>query len=242
MRIFRACFMLCAIGAGHSFGEPLRINTEQTPPSSMLVEGIVLGRETEKIRGLMARTATPYTIDLLPWKRAYTNALLHSDTCTYSTTRTPEREALFKWVGPTDVAEWQLWGRVGKRFNLRNLEDARNFRIGTSNGDARDVYLRSRGFKVEAVSDDMLNFKKLMLDRIDLWAVSVRTGTTGPRVGMWQEKVVPRLVFHRAHVYLACNTAVPTELIDRLNATLDEMRRDGTFERIERKYENWSAP
>lgn len=208
----------------------------------MVVDGVVLGRETDKIREIMTRTATPYTITVVPWKRAYTNALLNPDMCVYSTTRTPERETLFKWVGPTDSAEWQLWARADSKRTLRGIEDARELRIGTSNGDARDGYLRSRGFRVEAVSDDMLNFRKLMLGRIDLWAVSVRAGTTGPRIAQWERNVKPLLVFHRAQVYLACNIAVPDKLINRLNIALAEARRDGTFENIERKYETWTAP
>ena len=81
-----------------------------------------------------------------------------------------------------------------------------------------------------------------MADRIDLWAMSVRSGTTGPRVGEWKGKVVPLMVFHRVQVFLACNAAVPDQLIDKFNAALSDMRRDGTFDRIERRYDNWSAP
>jgi hypothetical protein len=54
--------------------------------------------------------------------------------CIFSTARTPERDALFKWVGPTDEAEWVLLGRADHSFQLRSLEDARPLRIGTYNG------------------------------------------------------------------------------------------------------------
>ena len=103
----------------------LRIATERMPPSSMVVDGVISGRETDKIRELMARTGTAYTLELLPWKRAYVGALTHDHACVYSTTRTPAREPLFKWVGATDYAEWQLWGRVDAGLSLKTLEDAR---------------------------------------------------------------------------------------------------------------------
>jgi polar amino acid transport system substrate-binding protein len=79
------------------------------------------------------------------------------------------------------------------------------------------------------------------LGRIDLWVVSTRTGVPAPRYE-WSDKIIPLLVFNRVKVYLACNPAVPDELVDRLNAALAEMRRDGTLARIERKYEHWTAP
>ena len=219
----------------------LRIASERMPPSSMMVDGVITGRETDKIREIMARTGTPYQLELLPWKRAYVTALTRDYACVYSTTRTPAREPLFKWVGATDYAEWQLWGRVDAGLSLKTLEDARRLRIGTAHGDARDEFLRARGFAVEPVNDDMLNVQKLFMHRIDLWAVSVRNGTKGPR-GLTSSELAPLLSFHRAQVYLACNNSVPDALIERLNAAVADMWRDGTMERIGRKYENWSAP
>jgi len=222
-------------------GLTLRIATERMPPSSMVVDGVITGRETDKIREIMARTGTAYTLALLPWKRAYVTALTHEYACVYSTTRTPSREPLFKWVGATDSADWQLWGRVDAGLHLKTLEDARKLRIGTANGDARDEFLRGLGFTVEPVNDDMLNAQKLLRRRIDLWAVSVRSGTKGPR-GLTGAEAAPLLTFHQVQVYLACNSSVPDALIERLNAAVADMWRDGTMERISRKYENWAAP
>jgi polar amino acid transport system substrate-binding protein len=219
---------------------PLIITTEHSPPSSMRGADGVTGRETDKVREMMARTGTDYSIELLPWKRAYIMAQHQSQTCVYSTSRTPEREALFKWVGPTDEAEWQFWGLADHEFPLKTIEDARKLRIGTYVGDARDEYLRARGFNVDAVSNDAVNPQKLLLNRIDLWAVAMRSGPL-PRQFGWPEKVVPLLVFNHVKVYLACNPSVPDELIDKLNAALNDMRRDGTMARLERKYDGWTG-
>ncbi len=218
---------------------PLLIITEHSPPASMKAGDEITGRETEKVREMMARTGTDYKLDLLPWKRAYTMALSQPQTCVYSTSRTPERDRLFKWVGPTDEAEWAFWGRADHEFPLKTLEDARKLRIGTYNGDARDDYLRSRGFNVDPVSNDLVNPQKLLMNRIDLWAVAMRSGAQMSQYD-WTGKIVPLLVFNRVKVYLACNPSVPDELIARLNAALEEMRRDGSMSRLERKYEHWA--
>jgi len=228
--------------AGHAaVASPLLITTESSAPAIMVEDGQVTGRETDKVREMMARTGTPFSIEVLPWKRAYTMALNQAQTCVYSTSRTPERDRLFKWVGPTDEAFWEFWGRADHDFPLRTLEDARKLRIGTYNGDARDEFLRSRGFHVEPVSNDLVNPQKLMMKRIDLWAVSRRASAPLTHYG-WSSEVVPLLVFNRVKVYLACNPSVPDELVARLNAALDEMRRDGTMSRLEKKYEHWNEP
>ncbi|MES2160471.1 MAG: ABC transporter substrate-binding protein [Pseudomonadota bacterium] len=242
MRFIFLSLLLATTSGGAVNAASLTLVTEHAPPASMQGREGVTGRETDKIREMMARTGTAYTVELFPWKRAFVMARQQPGTCVYSTSRTEEREKLFKWIGPTDEAEWVLWGRADHEFPLKTLEDARHLRIGTYIGDARDEYLRSRGFHVEPVSNDLANPQKVLLKRIDLWAVGMRRDSPGPSQYDWADKVVPLLVFNRVKVYLACNPSVPDELVAQLNAALAEMRRDGTIARLERKYEHWALP
>jgi polar amino acid transport system substrate-binding protein len=242
---FSAIFLAFALAPAPALAGPaaappgaLFIAGEHVPPASWKEGSEVTGRETEKIRDMLARAGIPYRIDILPWKRGYMLAQRQPDTCIYSTSRTPEREREFKWVGPTDEAEWVFIGRPGHTFPLRTLEDARPLRIGTYHGDARDEFLRARGFKVEPVQNDASNPKKLLLNRIDVWAIGMRVGSQAPSrfPEIESGELVPLLAFHKVKVYLACNPAVPDALVEKMNAALDSMRRDGTFARLERKY------
>ena len=220
----------------------LYITTEYSPPTSMYEGGRVIGSGTDKVREALVRAAIPYTIELLPWKRAYRIALARPDGCVFSTTRTPERENLFKWVGPTDEGDWVLLGRADHGYRLETLEDARKLRIGTYNGDARDSYLRARGFHVDPAANDLINPKKLMLKRIDLWAAGFRRGSPYLELNGWSGRIVPVFTFNHVKLYLACNLAVPDATIDKLNAAFDAMARDGAARRIERKYDTWTEP
>jgi polar amino acid transport system substrate-binding protein len=218
----------------------LFITTEHSPPAIMQEGERVVGYSSDKIHEIMARTGVSYSIDVLPWKRAYISAVQRANGCVFATTRTPEREPLFKWVGPTDEGAWVLLGRADRNYQLSTLEDARGLRIGTYNGDVRDDYLRARGFIVDSAPNDMLNPQKLLMNRIDLWATGARPGGGLLEQNGWGGKIVPVLLFNRIKVYLACNRAVPDTLIDRMNAALETMNRDGTSRRIERKYDNWT--
>jgi len=217
----------------------LTILTEHSPPANMLVDGTVGGSGSDKVREVMARTGVAYTMQLQPWKRAYTAALEQPDTCVFSTTRVPEREPLFKWIGPTGSGTWVLLGRADRHYAFKTLDDVRSLRIGTYIGDARDAYLRARGLTVDPAQNDTINGQKLLLGRIDLWAVSMRAGSNYRQLSGWAEPIVPVLVFNKIDVYLACNRSVPDALVARMNAALVAMRRDGTLRRIERKYANW---
>ena len=219
----------------------LYITTEEAAPSSMRdASGKVVGIATDKVRAAMARAGVAYTIDTLPWKRAYAAARERPDACVYSTTRTLEREALFKWIGPTDSAQWVLMARADRRIALRTLEDARPYRIGTYHGDARDAYLRSRGFNVDTAPHDLINPEKLLLGRIDLWAASLRRGSLVLEQHGWSGRIVPVFAFSRRDVFLACNPGVPDAVVKRLNDAFAALEREGTLARIERRYDHWT--
>jgi len=193
---------------------------------------------TDIVREIMARARIDHSIDVLPWKRAYTAALERSDACVYSTTRTPERERQFKWTGPLAEANWVLMARADRKLKLRSLEDARRYRIGTYNGDARDQFLRERNFDVDSAPSDLVNPRKLMAGRIDLWAASLGASSNTLEQLGYAGKVAPVLVFNRIHTYLACNRAVPDSLVARMNEALAAMERDGTARAIRQRYDN----
>ena len=177
-----------------------------------------------------------YHIDLFPWKRAYTSALERANGCVYSTSRTPEREHLFHWIGPLGEAEWVLLARADRGYQFKTLEDARGLRIGTYHGDAREDYLRARGFPVDSASSDQANPRKLLLNRIDLWAASLSSANFIMEQNGWTGTIVPVLSFNKVQLYLACNKGVDVKQVARMNAALEAMERDGTSRRIERKY------
>jgi polar amino acid transport system substrate-binding protein len=158
----------------------------------------------------------------------------------FSTTRTPEREALFKWVGPTDKGEWVLLARADRQLTLTSLEQARELRIGTYFGDVRDTYLRARGFKVDPAQNDVVNPKKLMLNRIDLWAAGFRQGSSLLERSGYAGQIVPVLTFNRVEVYLACNPAIDDGVIKKMQAALESMTSDGSARRIDAQYDNWN--
>jgi len=50
------------------------------------------------------------------------------------------------------------------------------------------------------------------------------------------------LVFRQVDVYLACHRSVPDALVQKMNAALAAMHRDGTVRKIDQRYEQWRAP
>lgn len=240
---FTACAVLVAACAGAARAQAtLLLTTEESPPFNLLAGGEVSGSSTEKVKELMRRARQPYRIELMPWKRAYELALEQPHTCVYSTTRTIEREPLFKWVGPIAVNEWVLFGRADAGIRLASLEDARPYRIGAYIGDVREQYLSSRGFRVEAVPSDAQNPRKLMMGRIDLWVSGRYDGQVLIAEAGLSGKVQPLLNFVRTELYLACNRQLPDALIAELAGHVSALQREGVAAAIDARYERWPQP
>ncbi|MES2126722.1 MAG: hypothetical protein V4463_05570 [Pseudomonadota bacterium] len=74
----------------------------------MREDGRIIGISTVILRGALARAGIVHDIDQLPLKRDCLQVQRRADTCVYSTTRTPERETQFQWIGPTRIIDWTI--------------------------------------------------------------------------------------------------------------------------------------
>lgn len=241
-RCWRWGMALLALAAcAPAVGVTLRLVTEHGPPASMRDGDKIVGIATDKLREAMARTGIAYTIELMPWKLAYSFALNEPATCVFAAARNAEREASFKWIGPLGELDWTMFARADRPMKLTSLEDARGMRIGTYKGDVSETYLRGQGYTVDSAVDGMLNPGKLLAGRIDLWI----TSSTGGQINLVQlgleKKIVPVLTFKHSELFMACNRAVSDEVVAKLSAALAAMRADGSAEAIDRKYANWRS-
>lgn len=232
-----ACLM--AGSTAQATSTSLYLVTEDAPPSNMkAANGQVVGIVTDKIRAIMKRTGTGYTVKIFPWARAYNTARHQANACVFSTTRTPEREAHFKWVGPLHYSEWVLFRRTDHALTLNTLEDARPYLIGAYNGDAQEEYLRKLGFRVDTTFNAKENLRELLSGKIDLWATDRETARILLHKRSTHGKIAPALVFNRVGLYLACNPGVSDKLINEMKAADETIKKDGSARAIEQKYQD----
>ena len=245
IRIRRHSLMLGLLIAG-AVAVPaaaLELTTEENAPFNYLdSKQHVSGMSTEILLELGRRTAIPMKIHVTPWARAYQTALNGADTCVYSTVRLPEREALFKWVGPISTNKWALFAKGDFNAPLANISDARAYRIGGVILDAKSLYLKSLGFSnFDLVGDDNLNLAKLMAGRIDLWISGLYRGKDlAAQVGI--KNIKPVLVVREVDYFLACNPKVPDETVNALNQTLQTLRKEGFVKTVTERYADRMQP
>ncbi|MFZ3185206.1 MAG: ABC transporter substrate-binding protein [Pseudomonas sp.] len=216
---------------------PLEVLTEDYPPFNMMAADTkISGLSTEIVEELFKRAGVEYKIKLLPWKRAYEQTLNTPNTVLYSTTRTPEREELFKWVGPLVSNNWVFFAKSDSPLKVTSLDDAKQYSVGGYYGDAVAEYLAAQGFsKLQLAPNDRSNAKKLDAGRIQLWA----TGEyLGPYLAALEKATPPKVIFtfRETQMSLAFNKSAPDDLILKLNETLEVMRKEGVIDRLNAKY------
>ncbi|HXA48060.1 MAG TPA: ABC transporter substrate-binding protein, partial [Burkholderiaceae bacterium] len=104
--------------------------TEENAPFNFQDRQGIGGISTEIVKEMGRRAGVPMAIHWTSWVRAYQGAIKNPNTCVYSTVRLPEREALFKWVGPIASNKWALFARTDFDKPIKTIDDARPFRIG----------------------------------------------------------------------------------------------------------------
>ena len=217
--------------------------TENFPPYNMAINGKNFAQEdnldgiaVDIVREIFKRAGVNYSMTLrFPWERIYKLALEKPGYGVFVTARLPEREALFKWVGPIGPDDWVLLGRSDSAISLTSLEQAKRYKVGAYKGDAIAEHLVEQGLQPLTVLRDQQNAKKLMAGQIDLWATGDPAGRyLAKQEGVSGLKTILR--FDSAELYLALNKDVPDEVVQKLQVELDRMRAEGFVDDILNSY------
>lgn len=242
--IRRLAFTLLPLLAGTAQAENVvQILTQNYPPFSMSANGKKFERE-EGIEGidkevvveLFKRAEIPYQMTLrFPWSRLQEMAEKHPDFAVYSLSRSAEREPRFKWVGPLSEIQLVLLKMPGNPITLNSLDDARKYSIGSVAGTSVSEYLTTRNFDVKTVLSAAP--AKLQAGEFDLWATTNPAGDyEASKAGVGKLEVA--YAISRTQLYLALNKEMPDEVVQKLQSTLDQMRKEGFIDQVTARYLN----
>ena len=218
----------------------LKIYTEDSPPGNYLKDGEAAGLAVEVVREILRRTGQPDTIEVVPWARGYAMALNEPRVALFSTTRLPQRETLFQWVGPIYTQTWGFYARSDSGLKVRSMEEARAVpRIGTYHRDAKEQFLQAEGFKnLVSTNRNLSNVIHLLKGNIDLWVSSdfnmpylVRQAGEDP------SRLKEVFAFRKVNNYIAFSLQTPKPIVSTWQQALTRMKKDGSYRKICRRFD-----
>lgn len=231
-------FAAMATSAAAVAAADLRLFTEEYPPLTFSRDGRAAGLDTEVVEEIMRRLGVSAKIEVVPWARGYKLATTLSNVGLFATTRTPEREKLFKWVGPISATTAHFYSRRGgPRFD--NIDGARTAeRILIPREWYLQQMLQGMGFtNINAVSTPLEAVRMLAAGRAPLMALDdVTLADTLAAGGVDSQRIETGALISQAIQYIAFWSDAPDEMIARWQKALDDMKSDGSFDRL---YEKW---
>ncbi len=214
----------------------LRIITENYPPYNFVDKNNnVTGQSTGIVRAIMEKTDTEANIEVMPLSDGLTLAEKGPNVVIYSLNRTPQRENLFKWVGPIGSYEQVFYAKNGSAAAARalfysQLEDVKKVdKIGVYQGDAGAQFLASQGFtNLDYSLTDVEALKKLMDGTVQLW-LGNKDGLaiTAAEAGVNPDELfmVPTVVI-QADLYIAFSKDVPDSTVAAWQSALDSLKQE----------------
>jgi polar amino acid transport system substrate-binding protein len=207
----------------------LRIITEVSPPYNFVdKDNRVTGQSTEIVQAIQAEVGNDSKIEVMPWSEGLALAEKGPGIALYSTNRTPQRENMFKWVGPIGRYQQAFFARKGSGLEIRSFEDAMKVKsIGVYKDDAGAQFLASQGFKnLNESMTDADALKKLMSGEVDLWlgtidGLELMANEAGVNVD--ELKLMPVVVIE-ADLYIAFSKDVPDSTITAWQNALHKIK------------------
>jgi len=219
----------------------LDVMTENYPPFNYKDKNQkITGMTTDIVLEIMKSIDEVDEIKMMPWARAYKQITNNQNKVLFSMTRTKQREYLFKWVGPIADNSWVFYARSDSKIKINSLEDARNekYKIGTYLDGANELFLKENDFyNLYSVPNDLLNVKKLIKGRIDLWAAGETQGLyKAKQLDVNPLKLKKLFKIKETKLYIAFSRTTPNSIIKLWQNELDKMKKDGRYKLITDKY------
>ncbi|MDE1465214.1 substrate-binding periplasmic protein [Spartinivicinus poritis] len=221
----------------------LLVVTENWPPYNYREKGQVVGASTEVVKKVLAKANYKYSIHLYPWARSYQIALYKPNVIIYTILRTPERESLFKWIGPLfSGKQFYLYKLSSRRdIALSNVSDAKEYIVGVMRGDVSHQFLSSVGFEEKkalsiSVSEEE-NIKKLYAFKVDLISGNnITLPIRLKKLGLKFEDVYPAIMTFKYNYYMAVSNNTSNEVYNKLNNAFKEIYNDDIKNKIIKKH------
>lgn len=231
--------LLCRWAAAAGLDAPLRIFGMDSRPVSFMEDGKPAGLVVDLAQEVQRRLGRSDPIEIVPWIRALTIANNERQVLLLSIVPTAERAKTLAFAGPLFMVNVCVFAKAERADILRaSAKELKAMRTGARRGSIFAHAAQRDGLNLtdETNSSD-LGARMLMQGRFDLWVEGEETaGMALERGGYRRSDVAQVRSLGTEDVYFAFSIDTAPDLVRAWSDALRDMKRDGSFIRIHRKW------
>ena len=234
--------LLCLLFGPLARGETYQVVTEEWAPYNYLENDQVRGIATDVVRAIMRLTGDDFSIRIMHSMR--TSQVLRNQprTIMFSLFRTPEREPLFKWVGPiveASIYPYQLASATQPVHTLEQLLHAP--RITTRHAGLVPAMLQTLGFSNldSSVTTSEQVYRMLLAGRTEIIISDTDAGVAyysrRLNIAPGALRRIP-IELYRSSLYIAFSLDSDDARVAAWARALEQLRATGELQRIQQRY------
>jgi len=235
-KIFVSLLFITSLNATQQY--KLNITSGELPPYSYLEDKKLTGLSVEIVKEIQRRVGSQYKIRNKPWGRVIKES--HEiNTMTFPLARVPYREKLYKWIGPIYTDSFVFVVKKENYTKILNINELKDITVGVNLGAPTTKRLQSLEFtKLIIITSEIKLSKMFIRDRFQSWY--------SPKLMIFD--MLNKLDYNLNDIrilykdkplkwYIVTSLDVEDEIIDLWQTELDNMKVDGTFEKIIDQFE-----
>lgn len=211
--------------------------TENYPPFNYEQEGLLYGVSVDILEAVFEKMEIDpefIGVELGNWENNYNRVLEEPNTMLFSTVLTPDRENLFKWVGPIAPQKQILIAKAGSGVVINTDEDMANYQIGVVEGYSDYDVLIDLGVPAANLyqfEDLNILFDKLIDNTVECIAYTEISSTLIiESMSLNPDDFENTYTFKVSQLYYSFNIGTSEQIINYFQEALDAVKLDKTVD------------
>ena len=153
-----------------------------------------------------------------------------------------ERTAILEYSEPVWTVKILFFARQTQPIEFQTVDELKSYTIGVTRGSSMHTELEKAGFRLDPVTDALLNIRKLLAGRIDLvvgdreYLLYVLQKHFSPAEQKQIKLLSPAYSQESMHVGFSKQVPGYKELTAAFNKGLEQIKADGTYDAIVEKH------
>lgn len=239
--------LLLLLSPGYASAEHWQVYTHSLGEQGVAGDGTLHGKEhggkrafyLELVHALLAELGSSAPISEVPLARGLKLVTEQPHVVLFNLSRTPERESLVYWVGPTLQETDYLYENSAAPTGIHHLSDARELPVCILNGSSHNTLLVQQGFtRLKRHNSYSGCLRMLAAGRVQLVASAdggLQQKLAEAQVDPARIQATPVVLGHdRGFIALSKDTS-PND-VARWQAALDKLRGNGQYQALYQRY------